>query len=110
MKSPVMIATIILTASSAAAFAGSIDVRRDSQLDQIEAGRESGSITWREGRKLRREQAEIARAEYAMKADGRLSREERRELRDMQNTAEDRIVREKHDGWRRPWWMPRFGH
>ncbi len=110
MKSHILIATVVLSTSGAAAFAGSIDDRRDNQLRQIEAGRESGSITWREGRKLRRDQAAIAQAEYSMKADGHLSRSERRELREMQNDAQDRIAHEKHDGWRRAWWLPRFGY
>lgn len=109
MMSRMAIASALLVASTVAAFAGGIDYRRDSQLSQIEAGRETGAITWREGRKLRREQAAIARAEYNMKSDGYLSRSERRELREMQDDAQVRIAHEKHDGWRRPWWLPRFG-
>lgn len=109
MTSRIAIATAVLVASAAAASAGSADYRRHNQLNQIEAGRDTGAITWREGRKLRREQAAIARAEYNMKSDGYLSRSERRELREMQNDAAEHIAHQKHDGWRRPWWLPRFG-
>lgn len=110
MKSLPVIATLILAASSATALAGAIDARRDHQLRQIEDGRRSGSITWREGIKLRRDQARIARLEQDMRSDGRLSRDERRTLRDLQNEAQDHIAHEKHDGWRRAWWLPRFGY
>lgn len=108
--SAVTLTLLALTASATAASADRINDRRDSQLRQIEAGRESGTLTWREGRKLRREQAAIARAEYGMKADGHLSHYEREILRDMQHDAQARIVHEKHDGWRRPWWLRRFGY
>ena len=110
MTSRILIATVILTATAAAAAAGGLDDRRDAQLRQIEAGRQTGAITWREGRRLRKEQAAIARAEYEMTSDGHLSRSERRELRDMQSDAQERIAHQRHDGWRRPWWLPRFGY
>lgn len=109
MKSPIALAAAIVAISATGAFADRIDARRSNQLNQIEAGRASGSITWREGRKLRREQAQIARAESGMKSDGTLSRSERRELRDMQDGAQAHIAHEKHDGWHRLWWLPRFG-
>jgi len=106
----VTLTLLALTAAATAASAGRISDHRDSQLRQIEAGRESGMLTWREGRKLRREQAAIARAEYGMRSDGHLSRREREILRVMQDDAQARIVHEKHDGWRRPWWLRRFGY
>lgn len=110
MKSLSAVTLTILALTATAASADRIDNRRDYQLRQIEAGRDSGALTWREGRKLRRQQAAIARTEYHMRADGHLSRSERETLRDMQHDAHERIAHEKHDGWRRPWWLRRFGY
>ena len=110
MKALSAVTLTILALSATGASADRIDHRRGYQLNQIEAGRESGTLTWREGRKLRREQAAIARAEYDMKSDGQLSRHERHMLRNMQQNAQERIIHEKHDGWRRPWWLRRFGY
>lgn len=101
---------LALTATATAASADRLNDRRDDQLRQIEIGRETGAITWREGRRLRKEQAAIARAEYDMRADGHLSREERYELREMQSEAGANIAHQRSDGWRRPWWLPRFGY
>ncbi len=102
-------AAAILLATSGAALAGGIDERRAAQAHQIEGGRESGSITWSEGLKLRAEQNRIARAEALFRGDGYLSSSERRILRHMQNEAAEHIAEEKSDGWRRARWMPRFG-
>ncbi|MEQ1719411.1 MAG: hypothetical protein ABL907_26040 [Hyphomicrobium sp.] len=110
MKSAVMIATAVLAASSVSALANSNDYRQREQNAQIESGREGGSITWREGLKLRRQQDEIARIEANMKADGHLTRDEKRTLHTLQDNAQDRIARESSDGWRRPWWLRRFGY
>lgn len=85
MKSLSAVTLTILALTATAASADRIDARRDYQLRQIEAGRDSGALTWREGRKLRRQQAAIARTEYQMRADGHLSRSERETLRDMQH-------------------------
>jgi ferredoxin-NADP reductase len=109
MKTVALIAAGILAAASASAFAHSNDARQTEQWNIIEQGRNDGSITWREGLKLRRQQAEIARIEAEMKADGRLSRAEKRLLHRRQDQAQNNIVREASDGWQRPWWLRRFG-
>jgi hypothetical protein len=44
-----------------------------------------------------------------MRADGRLSRDERQTLHKLQDNAQNDIVSEASDGWHRPWWLPRFG-
>jgi len=108
MKSIILTATL-LAATSTAAFAYSPDARMRAQQDRIESGRESGEITWREGVKLRRQQAEIMRTEANMRADGHLSRGERRTLRHMQDDASRNIAVKAHNGWHRIWWLPRFG-
>lgn len=98
-----------LAATSTAALAHSNSARDAEQSAAIEAGRRDGTITWREGIKLRREQRAIGRVETRMKADGRLSRDERRTLHKLQDRSENHIVREASDGWRRWWWLPRVG-
>lgn len=110
MKSLTAVTLTLLALTATAASADRLHERRDYQLRQIEAGRDSGALTWREGRKLRRQQVTIARTEHHMRSDGHLSRHERETLRDMQHDAHARIVHEKHDGWRRPWWLRRFGY
>jgi hypothetical protein len=73
------------------------------------AGPRDGQYPWTEGLKLRAEQNRIAKVEANYKADGYLSTSERRKLRAMQVNASEHIADEKSDGWRRAWWMPRFG-
>lgn len=109
MKTATLIAFAALTASSTLAVAANVDQRQSNQINRIESGRNNGTITWREGLKLRREQALIARTEAQFKADGHLSRDEKRALNQMQNNASNHIVRETNDGWHRAWWLPRFG-
>ena len=109
MQKIAALAFAVLAASSTLALAHSNDAREAEQNDWIEQGRDNGTITWREGRKLRREQREIARIEDSMKADGRLSRDEKHTLHKLQDKSQDRIVRESSDGWKRVWWLPRFG-
>jgi hypothetical protein len=38
-----------------------------------------------------------------------LTKSERRDLRDRQDTAAEHISEEKNNGWRRIWWLPRVG-
>lgn len=113
MTSKILIAaTALLAVSATAASAKSvkpIDRALDNQSARIEQGRQTGQITWREGLKLRKEQREIANLRDAYVADGRLSKREYRALRSRQEAASWHIVNEKHDGWRRLWFLPRVG-
>ena len=109
MKKIALIATGLLIATSAAASANSIDATKDRQADSIEHGRETGKITWTEGLRLRAEQRRIARTEAEYEAKGYLTKSERRDLRDRQDTAAEHISEEKNNGWRRIWWLPRVG-
>lgn len=104
------IAFAALATSSTFALAHSTDARQAEQYRSIEQGRRDGSITWREGIKLRHEQAQIARVENHLKADGRYTRSERRAVHALQDEARRDIRREANDGWHRPWWLPRFGY
>lgn len=106
-------AATMLIATSAAAFAyeskASIDAREQRQLGAIEQGRQSGAITWREGHKLRAEQKRIAATEAEFLSDGRLSKKEKRVLKQMQDEAAEHIKEERQDGQRRAAFLPRFG-
>lgn len=109
MNKIILAAATALIATTAAASAASVDARQDYQAKRIEQGRKSGKITWTEGLKLRAEQKRIANKEADFKSDGYLSKSERRQLRYMQNNASENISDEKHDGWKRAWWLPRVG-
>jgi len=100
---------LIATTAAASAHSTSIDSRQGWQDKRIESGRQSGSITWFEGLKLRAEQNKIARRKAKYRSDGRLSYSERKDLQRLQHKAKRRITNEKYDGWRRVWWLPRFG-
>jgi hypothetical protein len=107
-------ATGILVLSSVSAFAhtpthSQIEARQQRQLGEIEQGRQTGAITWREGLALRAEQKRIHALEESYERDGRLSPAERRNLTNLQNEARRDIVHEQNDGWHRAWWLPRFG-
>jgi len=104
-------ATLILAATSAANAhpIRPIDRTLDQQEAKIEQGRQTGQITWREGRKLRAEQRQIEslRADYL--SDGKLTGREYRDLRRRQEKAAWNIINEKYDGWRRLRFLPRVG-
>jgi hypothetical protein len=109
MNKIVLAAAAALVATTGIASAASINDRQYHQGKRIEQGRQTGKITWTEGVKLRAEQRRIANLEALYRSDGYLSPSERRQLRAMQNNASEHIADEKHDGWKRAWWMPRFG-
>ena len=70
-----------------------IDRRINRQHRRIRNGRIDGDLTFREYRKLRRGLNRIRRARHYAKADGHVSRYERRELRDMLSDHSERIYR-----------------
>ena len=100
---------LIATTAAASAHSTSIDARQDWQAKRIESGRQSGLITWFEGLKLRSEQRKIQRKKAEYRSDGYLSYSERKRLQGLQHKAKRHITKEKYDGWRRAWWLPRFG-
>jgi uncharacterized protein HemX len=109
MKKVALIATTLLVATAGAASAHGVNGTQERQAARIEYGRETGKITWTEGLKLRAEQRRIARTEAEFRSDGYLSKSEYRKLKVMQKNAGHHISKEKSDGWKRAWWMPRFG-
>ena len=98
-----------MAASTSLALAHSNEARQSEQADWIEQGRRDGSITWSEGLRLRREQAQIEHTKNALAADGSLSRSDRQTVYRLQDNAQADISHEANDGWHRWWWLPRFG-
>lgn len=109
MKTISILAAALIASTSATAFAHGNEARQEEQRDVIEQGRIDGSITWREGLKLRKQQAKIAHRRHELLSDGYLSRKDRRELHKLLDKAETAIVNEQNDSWRRLWWLPRVG-
>ncbi len=86
-----------------------VEKRQAIQSERIEDGRRDGSITWLEGKKLRKEQREIQALKNDFLDDGHLTKRESRVLKWKQKEASANIYTEKHDGRRRLWWLPRVG-
>jgi hypothetical protein len=110
LSHPAALAAAFIVLGSSLASAHTIEQRQTEQRYQIELGRETGSVTWLEGRRLRAEQQRIMQVEKSLKADGALSARDRRILRTLQNDAEAHIVAEKTDNRRRWRFLPRIGN
>jgi hypothetical protein len=70
--------------------------RIDNQRDRIEQGVDNGSLTRGEARKLRRQDAQIARERHRMAKNG-LSSHERQVLNRDLNRESNRIYDQRHD-------------
>ena len=68
-----MLGCALILVPAANASAHSNEARQDEQADAIEQGRREGSITWREGRQLRKDQREIARVKETLEAGSQWS-------------------------------------
>ncbi|MGQ0671375.1 MAG: hypothetical protein ACT4N2_00640 [Hyphomicrobium sp.] len=79
------------------AFADRIDDRQARQIQRIEQGYRSGSLTRSEYNDLIAQQREIASLERRLERDGRLTTYERYQLASMQNAASRNIFWQKHD-------------
>lgn len=95
----------LLVAASSIAAAGTatpaVDERSRHQQRRIDRGIVAGDLTEREAMALRRGQDRIRDAIRAAKADGKLTRHERRHLEKLQNQQARRISHERKDGERR---------
>lgn len=78
-----------------------IDRRQHQQQAQIRQGIRNGSLTRPEARHLMQEQRQIARLEQRYRADGVLTRDERRDLRGELQDANRHIYNQSHDDDRR---------
>ncbi len=92
-------------ASIAAPHERNVNARQHHQQHRIHEGVRQGDLTRGEARRLQGEARDIRVKEREYRADGQLTRPERRELhRDLDHLSRD-IHRERHDGERR-----RFAH
>lgn len=104
-----LLATGMSAAAQAHPGALALDARRTDLAMAINAGRDSGAITWTEGIKLRRQLAAIDRTARELKADGHLSAHDRRILSGMQDSLEGQIIAESAD-FRQRRFLPRIGN
>lgn len=74
-----------------------IDQRQVNQEKRIQQGVASGAVTPKEAAMLEKDQNKIQSAKVAAKADGKVTRAERRKLRRAQNRASAHIKRHKHN-------------
>ena len=74
-----------------------VDQREANQQQRIAAGAASGQLTAKETNRLEVEQARINTAEARAKADGTVTKGERKHLHRMQDRASKHIRHQKHD-------------
>ena len=81
------------------------ETREARQHTLIQKGWREGTLTWRELRNLRREQARIDHLEHRYLADGHMNWRERLALAHAQDQARRHIQHERHDReTRHAWW------
>jgi uncharacterized membrane protein YebE (DUF533 family) len=74
-----------------------IDRREANQERRIEQGVNSGQLTPREATRLEGGQAHVENMETRAKADGVVTRHERKRIQHAQNVQSRKIYRQKHD-------------
>lgn len=103
-------AAALIASTLAASAHDNINRVQERQAERIEVGRHAGTITFREGIALRREQRRIAALEAKfLKSGGGLNNAERQVLHQLQQEARENIRAEKHDRQKRLGFLPRFG-
>ncbi|HEY2561183.1 MAG TPA: hypothetical protein VGI48_15855 [Caldimonas sp.] len=95
-------AGVALALASFGAFAGGtatprVDQREANQQARIDAGVASGQLTARETNRLDKQQAHVAAVEAKDKADGTVTKAERKQLHRAQNRASKNVYEQKHD-------------
>jgi hypothetical protein len=74
-----------------------VDAREVKQDARIQQGVASGELNAKETYRLEKQQANVNRAEANAKADGNVTKGERKHLNHMQNKASKNIHHQKHD-------------
>ncbi len=74
-----------------------VDTRQERQQQRIDQGVASGELNQREAARLNRQQDRIGKMEERAKADGVVTKGERRAIHNAQDRASRNIAREKHD-------------
>ncbi len=75
-----------------------INKRQHNQQKRINQGVKSGELTRREAHRARTEQAAVQAEKKVAKADGVVTKRERRAIQHDQNRASKDIYKQKHDG------------
>lgn len=78
-----------------------VNHRQHHQDARIKQGVKSGELTREEAQGLRQDRREIRQKEHAYKADGTLTKEERKDLHHDLNASSKEIYQEKHDAEKR---------
>jgi uncharacterized membrane protein YebE (DUF533 family) len=92
-------AALALTATGAFAYGNkTIDANEAAQANRIEQARLNGSLTKKEYRDLKGEQARIETLEARAKADGHVSKREYNQIHSAQVNASQHIKQEATDG------------
>ena len=91
------VASLGAFAQAASAATPRVDQREANQQQRIAAGAASGALTAKETNRLVKQQARINTAEANAKADGTVTKGERKHLRRMQDRASKNIHHQKHD-------------
>jgi hypothetical protein len=68
-----------------------------NQKQRIEQGLRSGELTRKESKHLKAQQRDIHQVKKMAKADGKVTREERRVIKQKQARADKNIARKKHN-------------
>lgn len=102
MKKALLLTGLLLVGPLDAALADNtytpgINHRQENQQRRITQGVRSGELTARETYRLEKGQARIQRMENRAKADGHVSRYERRRIQAAQNAQSRRIYNKKHN-------------
>ena len=79
-----------------------VDQRQANQEKRIDQGIASGQLNKREAHRLNHQQNAVDRAENKAKADGSVTKAERRHLHKMQDRGSRRIYKQKHDAQTAP--------
>ena len=74
-----------------------VDQREANQQARIAQGAASGQLTPKETNRLEKEQARVNRADAIAKADGSVTKHERKRLHRLQDGTSKSIYRQKHD-------------
>jgi Skp family chaperone for outer membrane proteins len=103
MKLHHLLAAVLVSAFALPAFAQNtntpnIDQRQANQQRRIANGIKTGELTAREAQHLEKREAKIDADKQAAKADGKVTRAERRKLQREENRASRAIYRKKHNG------------
>jgi len=79
-----------------------VNARQERQEHRVKQGVRSGELTKGETQQLREERRNIRQEERTYKADGTLTRDERKDLHQDMNDLSKDIYTEKHDDEKRP--------